>query len=415
MKKTAPARITADLCFYFSLLCFFPALKPWQSAMALFAAASFIAALIAVRCPHAVLRLLLALLPGLCFLLAPLKPLLFFPALGWLYLILVLTAGRFLLWLDEYRRSFRVMLIVCLCAVAANLAHSAVYKGEMVSYPGLLFALAFFCLGMYSLRAMQMNAQMDLKWRLANSAAVVGVPVLAIGGSLLLYLLLRLIAPVVSFIFRPVGLFVLWFFDKLFPDGWEPPLATLRPEATPLPTPPILEIDPAAEGRAVVEDIPDHFFRSQQLIERATAIGGYVVLGILLLLAILLVVRYSRRNRTAGAPEDFLYEETEDAAPQGRKKAAAAVPAAGSAQQIRRIYRHYLELMHASGVPIGKDSTSQDVQDEAEQISLSPAARRLRELYLKARYGDENAVTREDVQEARRCLREIRDEETWKK
>jgi HEPN domain. len=65
-------------------------------------------------------------------------------------------------------------------------------------------------------------------------------------------------------------------------------------------------------------------------------------------------------------------------------------------------------------VRIQKDSTSQEILDEAETSGLSPAAQRLRELYLKARYDDDSKVSREDVQEAQRCLQQIREEEHLK-
>ena len=70
--------------------------------------------------------------------------------------------------------------------------------------------------------------------------------------------------------------------------------------------------------------------------------------------------------------------------------------------------------MQKNGIRVQKDSTSLEVMDEAESVNLSPAARRLRELYLKARYADGESVTREDVQEAARCLKEIREDESWK-
>ena len=107
MKRTTAFRITADLCFYFSILNIFPALRPWQLPMLLFTAAAFLVTLLAVYCPYAPLRFLLSLLPGLCFLLAPLDFLLFFPGLAWIYLILMLSFGRFGMFLDDYRRIYR--------------------------------------------------------------------------------------------------------------------------------------------------------------------------------------------------------------------------------------------------------------------------------------------------------------------
>ena len=109
MKRTAAYRYASDICFFFSILSLFPSLRPLHGPMALFAAASLLVSLAAVYTPWAPLRLVLSLLPGLAFLHAELSFPLLFLAPAWLYLILTLTAGRFSIWLEGYRRSFRFM------------------------------------------------------------------------------------------------------------------------------------------------------------------------------------------------------------------------------------------------------------------------------------------------------------------
>ena len=71
-------------------------------------------------------------------------------------------------------------------------------------------------------------------------------------------------------------------------------------------------------------------------------------------------------------------------------------------------------LMRRRGVRIRQDNTSREILTEAGQFSSPPAAVRLRELYLKARYDEGADVTLEDVQEAARCLKEIREDQSWK-
>lgn len=413
MKRAAAYRFTADLCFYFSILSIFPSLRAWMLPMALFVAAFFVVTLIAVHVPWWPLRLLLALLPGLCFIGAEIKFLLVFPALGWLYMIIILTSGRFNIWLDEYRRNYRIMLIICLCSLAANAAHSAVYRGDVISYPSLIYAFCFLCLGVIAMRAMQMNANMSMRWRLANAAAVVGAPVLAIGGSFLIFMLLRFTAPGVNYVLQPVGRFIGWLLSFL-------QKTEAAPESTPIPmptTPPFFASSGGiSEGHAVVEQNEEANILRPEVVDRATQIGGYVVLALLLLLAVYLVIRFARRSSSKQLQEDYLYEETEEEDRPGKKKRGGSrriIPA--PADQIRAIYRKYLELMRENGVRVQKDSTSEEILDEAEQIQLTPAAQRLRELYLKARYAEGSQVSREDVQEASRCLKEIREDESWKK
>ena len=67
------------------------------------------------------------------------------------------------------------------------------------------------------------------------------------------------------------------------------------------------------------------------------------------------------------------------------------------------------------GILIRKDSTSGEILNEEELYGFSPDARRLRELYLKARYADGDSITDDDVKEASECLRRIREDDSWKK
>ncbi|MBQ1712439.1 MAG: hypothetical protein II024_04350, partial [Firmicutes bacterium] len=48
--------------------------------------------------------------------------------------------------------------------------------------------------------------------------------------------------------------------------------------------------------------------------------------------------------------------------------------------------------------------TSQDVLDISEDFSGLPENKKLRDIYIAARYGDPDAVTSEQAGEARRCL-----------
>ena len=137
MKRTAAYRYASDICFFFSILSLFPSLRPLHGPMALFTAASLAVSLAAVYTPWAPLRLVLALLPGLAFLQAKLSFPLVFPALAWLYLILVLTAGRFSIWLEGYRRSFRFMLYVCLFVVVSSILLNLIIPGVLLIQPSV--------------------------------------------------------------------------------------------------------------------------------------------------------------------------------------------------------------------------------------------------------------------------------------
>ena len=58
-------------------------------------------------------------------------------------------------------------------------------------------------------------------------------------------------------------------------------------------------------------------------------------------------------------------------------------------------------------MPVGKADTSADILAREQETGENADAKRLRELYLAARYGEPGAVTREQVQEAQACLERI--------
>ena len=410
MKRTAAYRFTSDICFYYAILSIFPDFLPLQRPMALFAAASFAVSLAAVYIPWAPLRFVLAALPGLVFLQAkPCFPLAF-SALAWLYLILVLTAGRFSVWLEGYRRSFRVMLWTCILSMLCSILLNMIQPGVTMILPGTSYSLAFLCLGVVAMRKLQMNAEMSLRWNLANNFVTVGVPLVAAGCSWLLWRLLLLLRPIGVSLLPLLKRLLAALINALFPIN--PEAFDSMPTPTPEPT-----LSPAEE--AIVEpgwetptpQIDFDFEFDPAVLEKARRIGIFALLALLLIVLVILILLRVRRNR-AKAFEEVPYEEAEDGVLVRKRKKAESIFARSDVKDIRVLYRKYMQLMRKRGVLIRKDSTSRDILDEAEQISLSPAARRLRELYLAARYGDSAAVGRDEVLEAQSCYEEIRREDS---
>ena len=217
MKRNAVFRITGDLCFYFAILSIFDSLRAFRLPMAAITVSCFVLGFVIIRCRSRLVRLLLSLLPALCFLLAEPGYLMLFPALGLLYYVLVMTAGAFAMPLDEYRRGYRLQLVIALFFIAANIANSTLYRSRFLSPDGLVYVFLFLFLGVLAMRGMQMGASMDLRWRLSNLLSVVGLPLCAVGASLLLFLFLRFSAPVVAYLFYPIGRFLVWLIAKLFP------------------------------------------------------------------------------------------------------------------------------------------------------------------------------------------------------
>ena len=82
---------------------------------------------------------------------------------------------------------------------------------------------------------------------------------------------------------------------------------------------------------------------------------------------------------------------------------------------MRKIYREYLYYLSGKGVSLTTGSTTTDVLDESRAVSDSQSNDRLREIYLKARYGSSETVTPEEVAFARKMLEEIRENKVEQK
>ena len=119
-------------------------------------------------------------------------------------------------------RMLSAFLAICLFFLAANIANATVYWNQVISADSLAYAFAFLLLGITAMRRMQMGAEMPLNWRVRNALSVVGVPVLAVGLSLLLFFALRYSQMALRVILEPVGRFLIWLFHRLFPDGHSP-------------------------------------------------------------------------------------------------------------------------------------------------------------------------------------------------
>ena len=407
MKQTSVLRVTADICFYYAVLSAIGAFQAWRLPMALFAAACLLLGLIIVRFASPAPRLLLAVLPGLCFLTGPFSLLMFIPLLAWFYYFIVMARGHFAMPLDEYRRNYTFMLVVSLFFIAANIANSTIYLYRLISVDGLIYVAVFLILGILAMRRMQMGAEMNLNWRVRNFLSVIGMPVLAVGAALLVFLLLRFSHQALTAILVPVGRFFIWLFGKLFPVGDQPVEETTALEEliSTKAQQQALELEFGSNDEVENLHTPDSSF---MLIERAAAIGGWILLGLLLLLVLVLIWRYAKRNRSE--PEDeLLYDETEAIpADGGRRKRGRRIPLlAGNARQLRRIYKTYLEYRKGKGMSVHPSDTSAEILERDREMSESEDAVRLRELYLAARYGNPSAVTHDQVQEAQACLERI--------
>ena len=406
MKRIAALRVTGDICFYYSILTLFPIFQRWQLPMAGFALACLLVGLIAVGLHSMPLRLLLALLPGACFLFTELSWLLIFPGLAWVYYILYLSFGRFGIALYDYRLAFRWMLIVSAFLLAGQAINSMLFRGAALSYSSLAYLVLFILLGVIAMRSMQMGAAMDARWNAANALTVAAVVVVSIGISMALYLLFIRSIPLLGVLVLPIKRLLQWLFGLFrFKAAPESPVVT-----PPLETPPTifekeLQLIPEPELHAV-----DAFETSalERLADKVVNIGAFIILAFLVFIILWLIVKLIRRGKEF-AEEAAEYEQTEDFTPERRKRKARQEEVHGKAQTVRKLYRDYLEYLKENGLQRSPSDTSAEILAESARISESntPEEETLRRIYLKARYSADT-VTDADVDAARQCLDAVR-------
>ena len=78
--------------------------------------------------------------------------------------------------------------------------------------------------------------------------------------------------------------------------------------------------------------------------------------------------------------------------------------------KIRQIYKEYLFFVKTFGVKIVNQTTSEDVAIASDEIIETGKTDELRQLYIRARYNDENQLSDEEVLRAQLLFEEIKNQ-----
>ena len=78
-------------------------------------------------------------------------------------------------------------------------------------------------------------------------------------------------------------------------------------------------------------------------------------------------------------------------------------------EKVRRCYRDFLKWMEHKGFEREAYHTSEDILAAASQMVSPQAAAALRQVYIAARYNEEAVITEEQVREARKALKELKE------
>ena len=418
----APLRVCADMCFYFYIVSLFSftvlytgsnekgiygvvsnLIAPWASQLAVLTAACFVLGFVIIRVNNAAVRFILSLLPGLSFLMSPLQPVMLIHAAAWVYYVICMTIGNFDVYLDVYRRRSRItlfiMLILTCCLIIFHFGTDDWYGKKL--FGGELFGLAYFVLTVLSLRGMRLSLGSPGSLRALDGAFVIVLPALLVA----VFFLMRGSIPVVTYVIKHVANFLVWLFRRIFPGRKDPDMFYPPEEDMdhgtiddPVSIPDGKGLSPTPE---MMSGEDPHFNLSGNVI--------FVIMIACLAAALIFIAIRLLRGRQKDTDKPKLVRERLERVPfEGLlRRRSGDHQLTGNVKQIRKAYRSYLDHLRSMRLAVSPSDTSADVLDTSSEAIDMPENRTLREIYIAARYGDPNAVTAEQVAEAKRCLSAI--------
>ena len=395
MKVASGLRVAFYICLIFALICTMPWFRSSTLIFVIFTALCTVESLFLPAVKNRLLRLLLALVPAAVT---------FATSLSWakanpvaavllalvaIYYVVFMTVGRFETEYWRFRNSF-IGLISAACFVSLlNLIIYIVVEDvakERINLPGVMgFTITCAILGMIILSEMR-KGNPDAKWRSMNAGRILILFASAAVALALLYLVLTFV------------------FSLITP--------TLGPQAPKLKTERIRFQNDAVIGYTPLTNKTGYVSDDESLKEDAPVVvlekedeQGFpwvlVCVCAFVVIAGAVTAVIIIRKKKAKAVEDVVQRTPEEQAQFDKIEA------------IRAIFRQYILLVRKEGADISRGSTSADVLESARELSdseekgLSDEESALREIYIRARYGDPNGITDEDVSNARSLFEKI--------
>lgn len=398
------ALVAANLSLYFAVISvtpYFHRMLPCSLA-ALFLSAAACALGCAVSEKKPALRFVFVVLPPLALLLAvtPAHMLLLAPAI--IYGELILVAGRFNVSYWAYRNHYLwsscALFLLLFSGLAAQL-------GVKLSLDlALAFGISALVLGAFTLRQLRFGARTSLLQKgleltsLAALPAAVGI-VARLSGYLQQaagWLLERLLYPLAWLMERFIAAIVAYFNRFKLPDEEK-------------------EIMRRREY-----NYSDDFHLPEQTGEEVVELSDpprtdlrwlWIVLGVVaVLIAAYVVYRIYRHLRDTRSDETLAASDRLESDFDAGERAVSAAEAQSNRRKVRRQYEKYLKLLQHRGFARRAQDSSEDVLEKSQALTAPEPAQALRRLYILARYQPDAAISGAQVQQAKRLLRQLREE-----
>ena len=387
----------SSLCLYFAFATGIEAFAPMHlaalAAVLLGSAACAFGCGAARRDPR--LRLPFVLLPPLALLLTHgwVQALILAPAV--LYPVAILLSGRFSVSYSNFRNHI-------LWSGLAYLAFMLIqFLVEDDVLPAMLFGIDSLVLGFFTLRQLRFGVKTGLKQKALELLSLSAVP--AVVG--LLLLLVRHVGEIINWlgkrVFYPMGQLVMGAAELLKSASSEE-IASETETATET-------VESTAAATEATMSPPKPVPPGGENVDKIVVAILLLAFTAVMICLIIWIIRRLRETRTEEEPEAWKQPETGDDG--NSVRAREKTERFSNRRRVRRSYEQYLELLRKRRFNRWPQDNSEDILEKTRKLTPEEPAEALRRLYIRARYDPESELTGAEVREARRLLKELREEE----
>ena len=384
--------ITSILCFIFTAICTMPWFNSSTLIFVLFTALCAIENVFLVRVKSRLPRFVQALVPPLVT---------FLTSLNWvgnnpvaavllgvvcIFYVVYMTVGRFTAEYWRFRRTFVLMVSVTGFLSALNIILYLVVEETTkarINLPGIIgFTIACAISGMIALSELR-KGNPDTRWRAMNAGRLVLLFAASAAALALLYLILSFVFSLITPTLGPKA-------PKLMTERIRFESVNAAPTYSAAPGGQMVEDESMKEDKPV--ELPEKEEEQEFPWVLVCIVATVVAAG-----TVTAVIMIRKRRKKTDVPQAVRTPEEQ--------------AQLDKVEKIRAVYRQYIAFVRKEGADLSRGSTSEDILESSkelkEEADLSEDESRLREIYIRARYGSPDAVTDEDVARACRLLDDI--------
>ena len=384
--------ITSILCFVFTAICTMPWFNSSTLIFVLFTALCAIESVFLVRVKSRLLRFVQALVPPLVT---------FLTSLNWvgnnpvaavllgvvcIFYVVYMTVGRFTAEYWRFRRTFVLMVSVTGFLSALNIILYLVVEETTkarINLPGIIgFTIACAISGMIALSELR-KGNPDTRWRAMNAGRLVLMFAASAAALALLYLILSFVFSLITPTLGPKA-------PKLMTERIRLEAVNAAPTYSAAPGGQMVEDESMKEDKPV--ELPEKEEEQEFPWVLVCIVATVVAAG-----TVTAVIMIRKRRKKTDVPQAVRTPEEQ--------------AQLDKVEKIRAVYRQYIAFVRKEGADLSRGSTSEDILESSkelkEEADLSEDESRLREIYIRARYGSPDSITEDDVSEACRLLEKI--------